>query len=116
MSTMGSWCLARMTVLGEVKQKKAACAALWFGFVYLNLGKLNCGGTPMRVLIIHCCAIDKMLFVIQYSTRPDGKKKNITENTSGMIHISLACIGSGGAGLSAVCSMVVRVITRGKIK
>ena len=38
--------------------KRKACA-------YLNDGRLNCGGTPMRVLISHCCAIDKMLFVIQ---------------------------------------------------
>ena len=105
-----------MTVLGEVKQKKAACAALWFGFVYLNLGKLNCGGTPMRVLIIHCCAIDKMLLVIQYNTKPAGKKKNMTEKISGMNHISLACIGSGGAGLSAVCNKVVKVMTKGKMK
>ena len=70
----------------------------------------------MRVLITHCCAIDKMLLVIQYSTKPDGKKKNITLNTSGMIHIILACIGSGGAGLSAVCSKVVKVMTNGKMK
>jgi hypothetical protein len=32
---------------------------------YLNFGKLNWGGTPMRVLITHCCAIDRMLLVIQ---------------------------------------------------
>jgi hypothetical protein len=43
-----------MVAMSEVKQKKAACAALWGGLFYLNLGKLNCGGTPMRVLIIHC--------------------------------------------------------------
>jgi hypothetical protein len=48
----------------------------------------------------HCCAIDRMLFVSQYSTRPAGKKKNITEKASGMNHISLACIGSGGVGFS----------------
>ena len=40
--------------LGRGEAKKAACAALWVGLFYLNLGKLNCGGTPMRVLIIHC--------------------------------------------------------------
>ena len=32
---------------------------------YLNFGRLNCGGTPIRVLMTHCCAIDKILFVIQ---------------------------------------------------
>ena len=76
---------------------------------------MNCGGTPIRVLITHCCVMDKMLFVIQYSTKPAGKKKNITLNTSGMNHISLACIGSGGAGFNAVCNMEVIVITTGRI-
>src|SRR5690606_6986005 len=32
-------------------------------FFALKFGKLNCGGTPMRTLISHCCAIDRMLFV-----------------------------------------------------
>ena len=36
-------------------------------------------------LIDHCCAIDRQLFTTQYSTRPAGKKKNITENAIGMI-------------------------------
>src|SRR5690606_35159768 len=71
--------------------------------------------TPRRLLITHCWAIDSTLLVIQYSTRPAGKKKNITLNTSGMIHISRACIGSGGVGLSQVCSSVVAVITRGRM-
>ncbi len=70
----------------------------------------------MRVLMTHCCAIDKMLLVIQYSTKPDGKKKNITLKMSGMNHINLACIGSGGAGFRAVCSKVDKVMTTGKMK
>ena len=70
----------------------------------------------MRVLMTHCWAIDKMLLVIQYSTKPDGKKKNITLKMRGMNHIILACIGSGGAGLSAVCYMVDKVMTTGKMK
>ena len=69
----------------------------------------------MRVLMIHCWAIDKILLVIQYNTRPEGKKKNITLKASGMNHISLACIGSGGAGFKAVCSTVVSVITSGRM-
>src|SRR4051812_24162220 len=81
-----------------------------------NFGKLNSGGTPIRTLISHCCAIDRTLFVIQYSTRPAGKKKNITENTSGISHIILACIGSGGTGFSAVCSSVVKVMIAGRMK
>ena len=56
-----------------------------------------------------------MLLVIQYSTRPEGKKKNITLKTNGMIHIILACRGSGGAGLSDVCNTVVKVMIKGKI-
>ena len=70
----------------------------------------------MRVLMSHCCAIDNTLFVIQYNTKPAGKKKNFTLKASGMIHIILACIGSGGAGFNAVCNRVVAVITKGKIK
>ena len=69
----------------------------------------------MRVLITHCCAIDNTLLVIQYKTKPDGKKKNITLKAKGMIHINLACIGSGGAGFKAVCNTVVNVITIGKM-
>ena len=57
-------------------------------------------------MISYCCAIDRMLFVSQYSTRPAGKKKNMTEKTSGMIHIILACTGSGGVGFSQVCNSV----------
>ena len=81
----------------------------------MNLGKLNCGGTPMRVLMSHCWAMDRMLLVIQYKTKPDGKKKNMTEKASGMYHIILACNGSGGVGFNAVCRSVVRVITKGKM-
>ncbi len=71
--------------------------------------------TPSCRLMVHCCAIDKILLVNQYNTKPAGKKKNITLNISGMIHINLACIGSGGVGLSQVWSTVVAVINKGKI-
>ena len=64
----------------------------------------------------HCCAIDKILLVSQYKTKPDGKKKNITLNTSGIIHINLACVGSGGFGFNQTCSKLVAVIKSGKIK
>ena len=70
----------------------------------------------MRVLMSHCWAIDRMLFVSQYSTRPAGKKKNITLKISGRNHIILACNGSGGAGFRAVCSSVLRVISTGRMK
>lgn len=39
--------------------------------------------------------MDKILFTTQYNTKPAGKKKNITENTIGIIFIIFACIGSG---------------------
>ena len=92
--------------LGSIQMKRAQ----------LNFGRLNCGGTPILVLITHCCAMDRMLLVIQYKTKPEGKKKNITLKMSGMNHIILACMGSGGAGLRAVCSKVDRVMTIGKMK
>ena len=69
----------------------------------------------MRVLISHCCAMDKTLLVIQYRTKPAGKKKNITLKASGMNHIIYACKGSGGAAFNAVSSMVVIAITTGRI-
>ena len=68
-AAIGSWWRASMASILAY----AFCAAFTrtndkgriAALVYLNDGKLNCGGTPMRVLIIHCCAIDKMLLVIQ---------------------------------------------------
>src|SRR3990167_6812375 len=82
---------------------------------HLNFGMLNFSGTPRRLLMKDCCAMVSTLLVIQYSTRPAGKKKNMTENISGIIHISLACNGSGGSGLSAVWIMVVMAITSGRM-
>src|SRR5205823_690779 len=120
---LGRWRWRRSGRHGEPawlspEMKKAAWkeAALRLPRVQRNFGKWNFGGTPMRLLISHCWAIDKVLLVIQYITRPAGKKKNITEKISGMNHISLACIGSGGAGFSAVCSKLVNVITTGRMK
>ena len=60
--------------------------------------------------------MDRMLLVIQYKTKPEGKKKNITLKAMGMIHINLACMGSGGVGLSQVCSKVDKVINTGRMK
>ena len=45
---------------------------------------------PSCRLIIHCWAIDKMLLDNQYSTKPAGKKKNMTLKANGMNHIILA--------------------------
>src|SRR6185369_5337321 len=71
--------------------------------------------TPSRLLIRYCCAIERMLLVSQYRTRPAGKKKT-TEKTRGMIHIIRACTGSGGVGLSQVWSRLVPVISSGRMK
>ena len=49
-----------------------------------------------------------MLLTSQYSTRPDGKKMNITENAIGMICITFACTGSEiGVGDSRTCRYAV---------
>jgi hypothetical protein len=39
----------------------------------------------------------------------------MAENTSGMIIIIFACMGSGGAGLSLVCTNMETAIKTGKI-
>jgi hypothetical protein len=83
----------------------------------------RCGENPLHPqrfrpscrLIIHCCAIASRLLTNQYKTRPAGKKMNITLNTSGMIHIILACIGSGGVGFSQVWNSVEAVIRAGRM-
>src|SRR3990167_1851049 len=107
------------TFKSETQRNQAQTASISIALrprPYLNFGKLNCGGTPMRVLMSHCWAIDRMLFVSQYSTRPAWKKKNSTLNSSGMIHIILACKGSGGVGFSQVCNRVDSVIRAGSTK
>ena len=48
----------------------------------------------------HCCASESTWLTTQYSTRPAGKKKNITPKISGMNIITLAWTGSGGVGFS----------------
>src|SRR3982750_1993325 len=80
------------------------------------VGHYDLPRTPSFRLITHCCAIDRMLFVSQYSTSPAGKKKNMTENTSGMIHIIFAWTGSGGVGLSQTWNTLVAVISKGRMK
>ena len=42
----------------------------------------------------HCWKICSELLTSQYSTSPDGKKMNMTENAIGMICITFACTGS----------------------
>ena len=47
-----------------------------------------------------------MLLTSQYSTRPAGKKRKNTLKTNGMNCITFACTGSGGSGLSRVCTNI----------
>ena len=63
----------------------------------------------------HCCAMDNRLFVTQYSTSPDGKKKNMKAKLKGINHISLACVGSLGLGLSQTCNRLDAVIKIGRM-
>ena len=63
----------------------------------------------------HCWAMDRMLFVSQYSTRPEAKMKNITLKTSGMISIILACVGSAGFGLSFTWMNIVAIMMSGRM-
>src|SRR5471032_212698 len=65
--------------------------------------------------ITYCWAIDSTLFTTQYSTRPDGKKKNMTENASGMNNIIFACIGSAGAGFSLVVMYIEIAYSTGRM-
>jgi len=44
------------------------------------------------------------------------KFKVLSLDARGMNHINLACMGSGGIGLRAVCKTVVRVMTMGRMK
>ena len=63
----------------------------------------------------HCCAMDSRLLVSQYSTKPDGKKKNMKAKLSGISHIILACVGSAGLGLSHTCNRLDAVISKGRM-
>ena len=75
---------------------RASGADVYFIAVAFAVSGLNV------LLMYHCCPIPKIFCMVQYRTRPAGKKKNITEKTSGRINITFACTGSGGAGLSFV--------------
>ena len=61
----------------------------------VELGHGELDGHAHAVVDVSLLGMVSTLFVIQYSTSPDGKKKNMTENTSGMIHISFGLHGVG---------------------
>jgi len=75
--------------IAEKKRRFAAAAAV---------------SRPMTRFMCHCWKICSELLISQYSTRPAGKKMNITENAIGMICITFACTGSWiGVGDSFTC-------------
>lgn len=59
--------------------------------------------------------MESRLLTTQYNTKPAGKKKNITENKIGMYIITFAWIGSGGVGLSFVCTNIDTAMITGKM-
>ena len=89
--------------------------AVYFYWVWKSSWYYLAGFFPNILLICHCCAIDNRLFTTQYKTKPAGKKKNMTENTSGMYIITFAWIGSGGVGFSLVCTNMETAIMIGKM-
>ena len=59
--------------------------------------------------------MDNKLLTTQYKTKPAGKKKNMIENTIGIYNMTLAWIGSGGVGLSLVCTNMDTAMITGKM-
>src|ERR1700761_4817990 len=70
----------------------------------------------MRLLIFHCCAIDKMVFVTQYSTNPAGKNANMNDMTRGMNMKTFACTGSADGGFSLYCTNMATAMMAGSTK
>ena len=56
--------------------------------------------------MFHCWAICSKFDTVQYSTKPAGKKMNITANATGMYCNIFCCIGSmpGAIGCSFDCA------------
>src|SRR3990167_4839722 len=82
--TMGaSWVTACESLAAPTDQAAAALVA----------------ASILRVMY-HCWAIDKTLLTTQYSTRPAGNQRKKKAKMIGISFSTLACIGSGGVGLS----------------
>ena len=58
--------------------------------------------------------MDKILFQVQYITKPAGKVANKKRNIKGRKDIIFACIGSGGAGFNFCCKYIVKAISIGQ--
>src|SRR5690606_15940115 len=68
-----------------------------------------------RTMMMRCWMMDTMLFTHQYSTRPAGNMNIIPPNTSGMIIMIFAWVGSGGVGFSLICRNIVAIMIAGRM-
>src|SRR5690606_32297483 len=68
-----------------------------------------------RSMMTRCWMMDTMLFTHQYSTRPAGNRNIIPPNTSGMIIMIFAWVGSGGVGFSLICRNMVAIMMAGRM-
>ncbi len=58
--------------------------------------------------------MESTLLTNQYKTNPEGKFKKSTVKITGINIITLACIGSGGAGFNFCCNSILNPIKIGK--
>src|SRR5690606_8060405 len=60
--------------------------------------------------------MDRRLLTTQYSTSPAGNHRKKKVKIIGNSFITLACIGSGGVGLSCCCTNMLKPMMIGRIK
>src|SRR5690554_8188245 len=60
--------------------------------------------------------MDRRLLTTQYSTSPAGNQRKKKVKIIGNSFITLACIGSGGVGLSCCCTNILKPMIIGRIK
>ena len=58
-------------------------------------------------MMTHCCAIVKILLIVQYTTSPEGNGANMIVKNIGKNIKIFACIGSGGVGFNFCCKYMV---------
>ena len=64
----------------------------------------------------YCCAIESMLFVNQYKTRPDGNVANSAVKMNGKNKNIFCWVASVGAGFNFCCMYIEIPIAIGSIK
>ena len=67
-------------------------------------------------MICHCWAIDRQLLTTQYSTSPEGNHRNMKVKMIGIAIITFAWMGSGGVGLSFICTIIDTPMMIGRMK